>query len=53
MSRKALEMGHPSLYRGSMRGEWRVNSYSEDSERHVMEGSGNGAIPLQDSIRGT
>ena len=46
-------MGHPSLYRGSVRGGWRKGSYSEDSERHVMEGSGNGAILLQNSIRGT
>jgi hypothetical protein len=53
MSRKALEMGHPFLYRGSMRGGWREGSYSEDSERHGMEGSGNGANLLQDSIRGT
>ena len=53
MSRKALEIGHPSLYRGSVRGGWREGSYSEDSERHVMEGRGNGAIFLQDSIKGT
>jgi hypothetical protein len=43
MSRKNLEMDHP-LYRGPMRGTWREGSYTEDSERHVIEGSGNGAF---------
>jgi len=35
MSRKALEMDHHSI--------WREGSYTEDSERHVREGSGNRA----------
>jgi len=53
MSRKSLEIEHSSLYRGSMKGGRREGSYSEDSDRHVMEGSGNGSILLQDSIRRT
>jgi hypothetical protein len=44
MSRMALEMKHLCLYRGSVRGTWRESSYTEDSERHVIEGSGNGAF---------
>jgi hypothetical protein len=37
MPRKALE--HLSLYRG-----WREGSYTEDSKRRVIEGSGKGAL---------
>jgi len=33
-----------SLYTGSVRETWREGSYTEDSERHVIEGSGNGAF---------
>jgi len=33
-------MEHTSPYTGSVRGTWREGSHSEDSERHVMEGSG-------------
>jgi hypothetical protein len=45
MSRKAFEMEHLSLsHIGSVRGTWREGSYTEDSERHVIEGSGNAAI---------
>jgi hypothetical protein len=51
MSRKSFKMGHSSLYSGSVKGGWREGSYNEDSARHVMEGSGNGSILLQDSIR--
>jgi hypothetical protein len=46
MSKKALEMEHLSPFRGSVRGTWREGSYTEGSERHVMEGSGNGAFLL-------
>jgi hypothetical protein len=46
LSRKALEMEHPSLYRGFVRGGWKEGSYSESSERYEMEGSGNGAFIL-------
>jgi len=46
MSRKALEMEHLSLYTGSVRETWMESSYTEDSERHVMEGSGNGTFLL-------
>jgi hypothetical protein len=31
---------HLSLYRGSVRGTWREGSHTEDSKRHVIEGSG-------------
>jgi hypothetical protein len=41
MSRKALEMEHLSRYTGYMRETRRDGSYTEDTERHVMEGSGN------------
>jgi hypothetical protein len=44
MSRKDLEMEHLSLYRDSMRGTWREGAYIQDSERHVIEGSGSGAF---------
>jgi hypothetical protein len=44
MPRKALEMEHFSLYRGSVRGTWMGGSCTEDSKRHVIEGSGNGAF---------
>jgi len=46
MSRKALEMEHLYVYRDSVSGTWREVSYTEDSERHVMEGSGNVAFLL-------
>jgi hypothetical protein len=46
MSRKALEMEHHSPYRGYVRGTWREGSYTEDSERHVTERSGNEALLL-------
>jgi hypothetical protein len=39
MSGKALEGEHLCLYRGSVRGILREGSYTEDSERHVSEGS--------------
>jgi hypothetical protein len=52
MSKKALEMEHLSPLRGSVSGTWRERSYTEGSERHVMEGSGRGAFLLQGSIRG-
>jgi hypothetical protein len=38
--------GNRSLYRGSMRRTWREGSYPVDTERNVMEGSGNGAVLL-------
>jgi len=52
MSRKALEMEHLSLYIGFARKTWREGSYTEDSERHVMEGFGNGPFISRGSIRG-
>jgi hypothetical protein len=33
-------MEHLSLYRDSVRGIWSEGSYIEDSERHIMGGSG-------------
>jgi hypothetical protein len=44
MSGKALEGKHLSLYRGSVRGIWREGSHTEDSKRHIVEGSGKGAF---------
>jgi hypothetical protein len=44
MSGKALEGEHLSLYRGSVRGNWREGSHTEDSKRPVIEGSGKGAF---------
>jgi hypothetical protein len=44
MSRKALEMEHLFPYRYSVRGTWREGSNTEDYERLVMAGSGNGAF---------
>jgi hypothetical protein len=38
--------GYLSLYRGSVRGTSREGSYTEDSDRQVMEGSGNRAFVL-------
>ena len=52
VSRKALEMEHLSLYRGFVRGTCRESSYTEDYERHVMEGSGNRALFYRALIRG-
>jgi hypothetical protein len=46
MSGKAVEEEHLSLYRGSVRGIWREGSRTEDSRRHVIEGSGKGAVLL-------
>jgi len=46
MSRKALGMEHLSPFRCSLRGTWRDSSYTEGYDRHVMEGSGNGALLL-------
>jgi hypothetical protein len=43
-SGKALEGEHLFLYRGSVRGTWREDSHTEDSKRHVIEGSGKGAF---------
>jgi len=47
MSRKALEMEHLCLYRGSVKGTCRQGRCNEDSERRVTEGSGNGVFLLQ------
>ena len=33
-----------SLYGSSVRGTWRERSFTEDSVKHVTEGSGNGAF---------
>jgi hypothetical protein len=41
---KALEREHLSLYRSSVRGTWREGSHTEDSKRHVIEGSGKDAF---------
>ena len=46
LSRKAFEMEHLSLCRGSVRGTWREGLYTEDSVRHLMGASGNGAFLL-------
>ena len=46
MSRKALEMEQLPLYTGYVRGTWRKGCYTEVSDRHVTEGSGNGAFHL-------
>jgi len=40
MLRKALEMEHFCLYRGSVSSTWREGSYTEDFERLGMEGYG-------------
>jgi len=53
MSRKALEIEHLCLYRGSVRVTCRKGPFNEDSERRVTEVSGNGVFLLQGSIRGT
>jgi hypothetical protein len=44
ISRKALEMEYPSLYTDSVRGTLTKGSYTKDCERHITEGSGNGAL---------
>jgi hypothetical protein len=44
ISRQALEMESLSPYRGSVRGTWREGSYTEESTRHLIEGSVNGAF---------
>jgi len=46
-------MEHLSLYRDSLKGTWSERSYIEDSERHIMGGSGNGAFLLLGSISGS
>jgi hypothetical protein len=46
MSRKASEMESLSPYTGSVRGTKMEGSYTEDSERHVMESSGKGVFNL-------
>jgi len=46
MSRKTLEMKHLSPFGDSVRGTWRDSSYTEGYNRHVMEGSENGALLL-------
>jgi hypothetical protein len=45
MSRKALEMEHLCLFRGSSMGTWREGSYTEDSERCIAR-HGNRAFLL-------
>jgi hypothetical protein len=46
MSRKALEMNHLSLYRRLREGNLKAVPYTVDSERHVMDDSGNAAFLL-------
>jgi hypothetical protein len=46
MSRKALEMEHLSPYSGSVRGSWRNGSGVDGPDRHILEGSGKGALLL-------
>jgi hypothetical protein len=41
---KSLVMEHHSLYGISLRGTCKEGSYNEDSERHVIQGSRNGAF---------
>jgi hypothetical protein len=43
MSRKDLKKVYRP-YRGSVRGTWREGSYTEDSERHVLEAYGKEAF---------
>jgi len=45
-SRKALKMERLSPYRSSMMGTWREGSYTENSRKHLIEGSENGAFLL-------
>jgi len=45
MSSKALKWSIP-LYIVSVRGTWKEYYYTEDSKRHVMDSSGNGAFLL-------
>jgi len=45
MSRRALKMEPPPLYRGSVRETWRKDCYTGDCNSHVEEGFGNGATP--------
>ena len=49
----SLEMQHLSLYEGPVKGLWREGPYTEDSERHIIEGSGNRAFLLLESVRET
>jgi hypothetical protein len=51
MSRKALERELLSVYTDSMRGTWREGSHTEDSVRHVSEGSENRAFLLTGAPR--
>jgi hypothetical protein len=46
-------MEHFFLYRASVKRTWVDSSYTDDSERHVIEGSGNGAFLLKRSVRAT
>jgi len=46
-------MDHLSLYAESVRGTWIEGPYIEDSARHIIGGSGNGAFLLMGSISGT
>jgi hypothetical protein len=46
LSRKALEVEHLCLYRGSVRVTWRKRPCAEDSERCVTVGFGNGVFLL-------
>jgi len=43
-SKRALCKHSVSLYGSSLRGTWKEGSYTEDYERHVMEGSRNRAF---------
>jgi hypothetical protein len=51
MSMKVLEMEHHSPYRGYVRETWREGSFTEDSDRYVMERSGNAAFPHKGKLR--
>jgi hypothetical protein len=54
MSGKVLEGQHLSLCTDSVRGTWREGSHTEDSKKHIIEGSGKGAFLFyRGSIRGT
>jgi len=46
MSRKVISRQPLSPYKGSVKGTWREGTETEDSDRYVMEGSGNGAFLL-------
>jgi hypothetical protein len=42
-----VETEHLSPYRSSIRGTWRVGSFTGDPKRHVKEEFGKGAASLQ------